>query len=189
MFWKKKKEETSQEVKQDEIVYDCVAVNYDYQVECEEGEDFDEVKENFILYVKEKNLYFKRENINKITERIGYNYWDAFVWIDRKITNSKNRTSTSTSKWRWTGISDDVPSEERDEHYKLFSEHLNHKTFYTMTEIMSICSIVGMDVEGRSNWTQFQEITDEYNDYNLSITYLQNSNLTKKFLKFSLSNL
>jgi hypothetical protein len=166
MFWKKKQEEVPkvEEKKSGEGMYDCIGINYLDVIEID-GEDLDSVKEELFEKFKQMKKVFSRNDIEKITEKFGYDIWKSFIWVELPILQLNAKFSVN-AKYRWLGIKKEYADKELyigiENPEELLKSKLNNKEFYNMVQIQNVSAEVGFSVFDRCNWQLFTETTRIY---------------------------
>lgn len=158
MFWKKKKEEPAPQVEEKKSgtgMYDCIAVNYLDVIEVD-GENLDEVKEDLFKTLKEKKKVYSKADIQKMTDILHYDIWNAFIWAELPELQSTPKLSIKI-KYRWLGAKNEF-TDKVDIDSKI-SKHLNNQDFYERTDVQNAAMKVGFDVWGYSDWQTYTETT------------------------------
>lgn len=168
MFWKKKRSDE----KNNDIRYECVGVNYLDIIDID-SKNIDKEREDFLLQIKQLNRVYKKTEIDKIGEGLGYDAWESYIWID--INLYPTRKISTKIRYRWLGVKNDMP--EIEEHTKLFSEHLNYRSFYSKVEIQDISQTVGASVFNRSNWQMFSKIDLTFPSADICYSYYEKARL------------
>lgn len=167
MFWKKKnkQEEPAPQAQDKPVTYNCDCINYTRIHEIE-GEDMEPIKEELFEKLQSLNKVYTRADIDKMSDMIGYNIWEAFHWIPTDDYKGMRRRIDIV--YRWEGAK---PGLLEEEYINKQKEHIKEKEFYKRSDIEKMSMKLGYSVWDRNEWMTFRMTTITYADGRDETTY------------------
>jgi hypothetical protein len=142
-----------------EIKYACLGVKARKDEFCQE--DLDSCFE-FVKGFGEK--IFTKAELKIISDRLGFNIEDYYVFIDYSIATSKNRTLKYSQLYLWQGVKKEIESSE--ELKQNLNDILSKKGFLNRAEIETLSREIGCSVWDRNKWGSYFIIDFDYSDGN-----------------------
>ena len=156
----KKKEPKLEPKKEVKTMYKCQAVDY---LQVLDHEDSD--KEYLLEYYTKQNKVYSLDDIHKMTEKLGVDVWNSFIWLNVvDVADTENKSIR-------VSIVDRLSPTTNPEMLEILKDHLNLKDFYHRSDIQKVSATLGFDVWGNCNWDK----------YRLSTLVLKNKDLTYKY--------
>lgn len=160
MFWKKKKVET---------YYVAIGVNYNQLNEIN-GNSIIEDKENLFSQIEKIGNSFTKENIEILSDKVGYDVFNALIWIDTNVYNNPIKNRSYRVCYQFKGFRLGLVPQEFQ---KPLLDKISQQLFFTRTELETLSAEFGFSVYDRCEWNSVSIVTLTIPNINFEISYYQ----------------
>ena len=145
--------------KKKQLRYTMVAVNYDFQINLADIEDFDELREFLLDETTKAGKHYTRAEIDAVSKRLEYDLWEAFVWVENDLW--EDYLKQATGRRHKFHHSNDIQLVYKFKNIKTgatLSEQslgINKRQLYTHGEIEKLSQSAGQPLWNSVEWEPF----------------------------------